>query len=109
MSMVKGIIGVSAALIGALFVAGKYADAKYAEGFKDGYVEAQRNSKINKQKNDATDRLFDLINQMKREKEKIVVKRTTNEEKLKYMALVEKYGMDEAVKIVWKNINNNKG
>jgi len=109
MSMVKGIIGVSAALVGVLFVAGKYADKKYAEGFKDGYVEAQRNSKINKQKNDATDRLFDLINQMKREKEKIVVKRTTNEEKLKHMALVEKYGLEEAEKIVWKNMNNNKG
>ena len=108
MSMVKGIIGVSAALIGALFVAGKYADAKYAEGFKDGYVEAQRNSKNDKQKNDATDKLFDLINQMK--KEKIVVKRTIdNAEKLKYMALVKQYGLEEAEKIVWKNMNNNEG
>ena len=109
MSMVKGIIGVSAALVGVLFAAGKYADKKYAEGYVQGRMDESKERKLNEMKNDATDKLFDLINQMKREKEKVVVKRTTNEEKLKYMALVEKYGMDEAVKIVWKNINNNKG
>ena len=108
MSMVKGIIGVSAALIGALFVAGKYADKKYAEGYVQGRMDENKEWKLNEMKNDATDKLFDLINQMK--KEKIVVKQTIdNVEKLKYMALVKQYGMDEAVKIVWKNINNNKG
>lgn len=108
MSMVKGIIGVSAALIGALFVAGKYADKKYAEGYVQGRMDESKEQKLNEMKNDATDKLFDLINQMK--KEKIVVKQTIdNAEKLKYMALVKQYGLEEAEKIVWKNMNNNKG
>ena len=108
MSMVKTICGIGLAAIAAFGVK-RVMDIKCEESYIQGYMEGQKEGKIEKQKNDATDKLFDLINQMKREKEKIVVKRTTNEEKLKYMALVEKYGMDEAVKIVWKNINNNKG
>lgn len=107
MSMVKTICGIGLAAIAAFGVK-RVMDIKCEESYIQGYMEGQKEGKIEKQKNDATDKLFDLINQMK--KEKIVVKQTIdNAEKLKYMALVKQYGMDEAVKIVWKNMNEDKG
>ena len=111
MSSIMKVVGIGVAVVSAV-CAKKFIDYELTKAYMNGYEDGKESEKTISNLNNATDELFDLLDKMKQEPIRIKVERkpdVNQMERIKNMALVEKYGIDEAIRIRWNELNNNKG
>lgn len=111
MSSIMKVVGIGVAVVSAV-CAKKFIDYELTKAYMNGYEDGKESEKAISNLNNATDELFDLLNKMKQEPIMVKVERkpdVNQMERIKNMALVEKYGIDEAIRIRWNELNNKKG